>query len=861
MKATKRVIPATDMVGHLMWTRQGVTWATWRLRGMRYSGSIQDKNSVRNLHRLLYRSLQGEALLFSNMLPEDPVTVVERMIKGIDLAETPDWQAECEATLDELADMQMGERYYWLAVPLANSGWARYTTPAKAAWRDFQDRLDVPIARPSRTDLETRVAQAEQVESLIPSPFHPSRVTVAEQVWIFNHAQRRGLLDIPVPERGDLTEELLGSGESPAAIAEPILDEGARTNEDAPARVNLLKQRVLKVTDPRAEDLHDMPASHQALLAVAGMPPGGLEFPGSEVFAALDRTGHDVDWAMPLRINSRDKVLSRNRAANRKLNEQFDQRESEMTHGTGAHDLGLSAELLKEYDELFANDQLEVEVEHTILLAIGAGPRTEEETDAEVAALVDRHAVSLTKLLNESVGMRLERIAGTGEELWTAMLPGSPRSSLVKHYAQFTSSKNFANLVPLTGSRLGGRAGAAFALNLATARPQIVHIDLAGYPELDMSGAMLAVGEMGGGKSVLQKTCASDLVDQGGQFWAVDKSEDGEWENFVRSFDSHLVVDPMNPTVTMDPLQILPPEMAVDALKAFLVQLLRIDTDSPRGISMAQVTEPEYLDAHSIATSSDLVEHLLGDEVTLPEEDREEARALGQAMRRWARTSIGQIIFKAGLPPADLTVSATAWRTHGMEQPTDDEMSSPHLYRELSLEKKFGRAYYRYLCRLARHLCFADRARPAALIIDELYDAAQNRENVADFQHFCRRGRRPKALLFAGTHDVGDLRDDVLTGLIPTRVVMRHRDAALASNGVQWLGIKPDDPQHDQLVKDITEDTSPMMGDEGVPPERRGEAYMRDAFGGIGKVKVLPPARPDRRQAVFTTPPKAKVHG
>ncbi|MDN5744261.1 MAG: ATP-binding protein [Nocardioidaceae bacterium] len=859
MSINKRVIPATDMVGHLMWTRHGVTWATWRLTGMRYSGSMQDKTSVRDLHRLLFRSLQGEALLFSNMLPEDPVTVVERMIKDVDLAEAPDWQAECEATLDELADLQMGERYYWLSVPLANSGRSRYLAPGKAAWRTFLDRLDVPVGRPSREDLQVRVAQAEQIQSLIPGTFHPTPVTVAEQTWIFNHAQRRGLLDLPVPERGNLTEELLDA--SPAAIAEPILDEGARTNEGAPARANLLKQRVLKVTDPRGADLHDMPASHQALLAVAGTPSGGLEFPGSEIFAALDRTGHDGDWAMPLRINSRSKVLARNRAANRKLNEQFDQRESEMTHGLGAHDLGLAAELLTEYDQLFANDQLEVEVEHTILLAIGAGRRSEEESDADVATLVDQHAVALTKLLNESMGLRLERIPGTAEELWLAMLPGSPRGTLVKHYAQFTTSKNFANLVPLTGSRLGGRAGAAFALNLATARPQIVHINLAGYPELDMSGSLLAVGEMGGGKSVLQKTCGSDLVDQGGQFWAIDKSEDGEWETFVRSFDSHLVVDPMNPSVTMDPLRILPPELAVDALKAFLVQLLRVDTDSARGIVMAQVTEPEYLHKHAITSTSDLVDHLLSHDLSVPEEDRDEARALGQAMRRWARTSVGAVIFEPGLPPADLSVSATAWRTHGMEQPTDAEMSSPHLYRELSLEKKFGRAYYRYLCRLARHLCFADRSRPAALIIDELYDAAQNRENVADFQHFCRRGRRPKALFIAGTHDVGDLRDDVLTGLIPTRVVMRHRDASLASNGVKWLGIRADDPQHDEITKNITEDTSPVLGDAGVPPERRGEGWMRDAFGGIGKVKVLPPARPDRREAVFTTPPKAKVRG
>ena len=352
---------------------------------------------------------------------------------------------------------------------------------------------------------------------------------------------------------------------------------------------------------------------------------------------------------------------------------------------------------------------------------------------------------------------------------------------------------------------------------------------------------------------------ASDLVDKGGQWWAIDKSEDGEWAVFARTFESHQVVDAMDPQVTMDPLMTLPAEQAGDVLRTFLVQLLNIDTTGGLGVVLGQVTEATYLQGHQITSSAQLCAHLADGGCDLPdEEDRRLARQLGQAMRNWTKTGVARVIFDDSLPPVDLTVSATAWRTHGMEQPTDREMSNEHLFKQLPPEKVFGRAYYRMLCRLARRLCFADRSRAAAFVTDEMYDITQNSENVGDIQHFLRRGRRPKALLLAGTHDVGDLHDEVLAGLIPTRVLVRHRDAGLAANGLRWLGIKEDDPAWADMLKKVTEDLSPVQGDQGVPLERRGEAFLRDAFGGIGLVKILPPARPSRRAAVFTTPPKSR---
>lgn len=53
----------------------------------------------------------------------------------------------------------------------------------------------------------------------------------------------------------------------------------------------------------------------------------------------------------------------------------------------------------------------------------------------------------------------------------------------------------------------------------------------------------------------------------------------------------------------------------------------------------------------------------------------------------------------------------------------------------------------------------------------------------------------------------------------------------------------------------LTEETSPV-GPQGVPEHRRGEAFMRDSSGNVGRIKVLPPCLPARNKAVRTSPPE-----
>ncbi len=214
-------------------------------------------------------------------------------------------------------------------------------------------------------------------------------------------------------------------------------------------------------------------------------------------------------------------------------------------------------------------------------------------------------------------------------------------------------------------------------------------------------------------------------------------------------------------------------------------------------------------------------------------------------------TPLSRVVFDPALPPADITVDATVWRNLLLQQPNADQLLHEHLFRQLPPEKIFGRAYYHLLTGLARRLCYADRSRPTAFVNDEAYDILTNPENIREprglpaprpptqgpdrRRHPRRRGRQGS---------------EVLTGLIPTRVLMRHRDDNLAASTVcnGPAGIDPKDPDFAAYLERIHEDTSPVMGDE-VPPERRGEASCATPSAtSAGRRSCRPAIRPAARR-------------
>lgn len=834
--------PTRAMAANLRWTRSGAVWADWILTGLPYGlRSLKDKLAVRQLHQALFRSLPGESLLLGVRCGLDPAVIVSQMLEGVDLDSYPEWVAECEATLDSLDQIGPGQRVYWLSVPLgADKPSDRVLEPLRAGLSDLRDRMGLPREPIPAEDVSRRLAQATRIAEGIPAPFHPQPATVAQMVWLHEHSLRRGLFqDLDVPDADDTLAAELLAPRSGAALSEPLLDEGGQSDVDGRlARVNPIQRRYLKVTD--AAGVHDAGASYQALLAISSVPDGGMLFPGSEVIGRIDESGIDVDWAMRLSVRSSTSVASANQRALRNLNEQYGQRSDEVSHGLNMLDRVASD--LAEYVAILENDKLEVEAQATMIFAVAGS--TPDSSRLQSRALAE--------FLSQT-GYKLSAPLGSQEELWWAMQPGVPSTAAVREFAQITTSRALSATVPLASVRLGDAKGSLLGLNIAhgplfaenvpCGPTSVVLHDLEGASDRNVSGSLAVAGELGSGKTATLMKLAGDVVDRGGQLVIADRTDKGEWASWAAALTTAVVVDTADPALSLDPLRVFGPRVGSRIMQSFLTPLLNVRPTSERGVLLSDVLDPDYLEQHQLHSAGALLTHLQDGCAFAGAHD------LARLINVFARRDFGRVIFDGTLPPLDLTTHATVIRTHTVQLPSREELEHEHLFEQLGLEKLYGRALNALIAALARHVCFADTSVLAGFVVSEAHAMTISFEGERELVDLIRDGRKHRAVVLLDSHDPeADFGSPTLRGLIPTRILMRHRDKTLAKRGLAWLDL---DPTDESLVEMVRADTSPLAGADGMTPlHRRGEATMRDMAGNLGRVKILLPARPERSAAI-----------
>ncbi len=347
--------------------------------------------------------------------------------------------------------------------------------------------------------------------------------------------------------------------------------------------------------------------------------------------------------------------------------------------------------------------------------------------------------------------------------------------------------------------------------------------------------------------SLTLKTQAGAVVDRGGRVIAADRTAVGEYAAWASSVTRATVVDVNDPTMSLDPLRLFGPVVGSRVTQSFLTPLLNIAPTSDRGVLLSDVLDPPYLAECRITGLGGLLAHLK-DGCELPG-----AAELARTMNVFARRDFGRVIFDASLPPLPIDVPAVVIRTHTLELPSRSELEHEHLFAQMRLEKLYGRAVYALIAALARQICFSDPNTLGLFVVDEAHHVTSSPEGEREIVEFVRDGRKHKAAVALGSHDPeADFGSPTLRGLIPTRILMRHRDRTLAKRGLAWLDLDPDD---DDLVQLLTEDTSPV-GPNGVAEHRRGEAFLRDSSGSIGRLKVLAPSLSERNAAVRTSPPE-----
>jgi len=822
--------PIRYLAGNLTWTMSGPVWATWRVLPTSYHHAGRTaKRDLLDATEAVLKGLPAESLLLSLCPRTDASDVVRRMIDGVPLDDCPAWVRACEATLDSLEDMALHERTHWISVPLPMlSRTQRASTVFDSAKATVVAAFGLAPAPPGRDEVRGYLAAARQLRATLPGTVHLREATPADLFWMHARAARRGL-DEPALPNAEATRPRTGI----ALVNETMFDEGAKGDSDS-AGASPFDRRLLKVVTEHG-------ASYQALLTLAEMPDS-FAFPGSEWLANLDDFGIPIDWAARIKTVPAVEAEARSRRQARELAEQV----GEYTHETAGVPAALqeARASLDDYRARLQASASEVELQVSVVLCVSGSDRADVEAQAE--------AIRKAYAAND---YQLARPLGDQLMLYTAMLPGYPAPRVVRDYVQYLLARDFAIAMPWAGGGLGDPTGGLLGFSLGGNGIRPVLVDPTYGPRVNASASAGWVGELGAGKSVAMKVFMWLLLarDPHARALVVDRTPVEEWVRFAQACPGHTQVIRISERaeVNLDPLRIFPPAQAARYTESFLTLLLGTAPMEVEGIVLAEAIA-------AVASRPGPTMNALVAELDRRATAAEPAAAdLGRKLRVVASKKLARVLFDPSLPPLRLEdvasggAASVVFATAGLMLPTRDELSIEHRFRRLEFEKVFGRACLYLIAALCREVSFADRGRFVGVFFDECWWLTSSVEGQELLLEQIRDGRKHFAGAFLGSHDPADFGNETIRGLLSHRFLFRHRSPAMASRGLEFLGLDASEPG---LVELVTKDLSPVHGNPLERERRAGECLYRHLTGSVEQVKIMLPPLPEVAEAITTTP-------
>ncbi|MBB5918779.1 energy-coupling factor transporter ATP-binding protein EcfA2 [Nocardia transvalensis] len=820
--------PTAAIRGNLQFTHGGLVTATYFVNPLGYGlRKKSDKFDVKAAHHNLINNLPSGSLLLGIQARLNILDVLSKMVEGVDLDECEDYALEVVASYERVRQIMPQTRIHLLSIPVGTVG-----STISGLSRVLRGSATIDTSAISRNDLEPYTKKAKEILSRIGGDFEPAPVPASLFQWLWEHYLSRGAGGDPVtPTQAGVLDDATA-----AVFRSAALDEGAQSDSNRRVRPSFVP--VIKVVQPE----YDYWPSYQAMMTPHSFPYSGMTFPGgSEFLTVLD--GFDdvvVDWGIRVSTRPAEQVLKSNEQNLRRLGEQMDQRDQEVSFAQNT--LMSKAQALGEYNHHFEVNGGESEVSFTTVIAVG-GPSQELTMDAvnKIKRRYKRFQVEMTAPLGAQV------------DLWSMMIPGSPARRAYDDFAHIIPSDMWAGFVPFTTNQIGDDSGPVIGVNLLSGNFEPIHFGIMEAALHDLSASFAVTGELGSGKSYFLKLMAVLVNDMGGQFLAIDRSQVGEWEHFARSIDDAVVIDLSNPTVSLDPLRLFPPRVAGERALDSILPLLDLSPTSGAGAVMGSLLSQKGIAEHGIRSMLDLFNTVrrLRDEGRHGEEYADLAARLSTIVDRMP------VLFDPKLRTLRLDAAATVVRSHNLALPSAEELTTPHLYNRLPLTKRLGTALYELVGVAARDAFLTDNGRFGLLVGDEAHHFTQTQVGGAVTSDFSRDGRKHLAAIGLASHDPATDFQGAAHNLIPNRFVFRQRDETLARNSLEWLGV--DLQEAPFLLQILREETSPPVGTgRQVPEERRGEMFMRDALNRIGRGKILGPARPDRAEAISSTPGSAR---
>ncbi|MFE3580608.1 ATP-binding protein [Streptomyces vinaceus] len=848
--------PFRHVAGHLLWASSGGVWAVWRVEPLA-GGYLPAQVRQELLGRItsLVRSMPGmDPRLFVLAARTDPGEVAERMVQGVDWQRLPAWAEVCAAGIDLLDGQEMHERTVWLTVPLPSKAGAT-TAALGAMYTEVAAALGLSPVPVSEGEVRAAHEAAERLQTSLGGGLALRPASPAEIVWMVQHAVSRGLEEpllsdaaasqrygsrihggqLLSPSYADLGQVRLAEGGQERRPAGRKRRSGGSWWRSATA-VSPLGRLWLQVESEAG-------TGYQAHLVLAELPPA-VAAEAADVLAQLEGLPFPVDVSVDLRVVAAKKARAQ---VQRKKRELLDQAGQYGAQPTGMpYSLPEAAGDLEEQDARMARTSVEVEVQSVTVLTVWGRD----------AATCDGRARELSAAL-VSGDYRVVRPIGMQEELFVLGLPGGVRAPKLGQFTQHQLSEDWAACGALTVSRVGDPTGILIGrdLDCGTLRP--VLLNPADAPQVNASASSAVIGELGAGKSTLEKLIAAAVVDRGGQAIVIDRTPLREWSRFAKASigDRSQVIDAAQAQLSIDPLRVFGGAVGAHYALSYLTLQLGVGAMTAAGAVLHHAVEEV---AGGPEPSMGKVLGVLSALASAGGSRADAAATMADLLRIVASNPLAAMVFDSALPvvsvTGDLGADMVVVTTAGLTLPPREAFADAEVLRQQPLEALIGRAVLYLLAAIARQAAFTDPTRFCLVSLDEVYWLTSSAEGAALVHEILHDGRKHGAGVFLGAHAKEELGKDA--GLVAYRYLARTTDRTRAAKGLRFLGLDGDD---EDLLRLVTTGLSPV-GQAG----REGEMLLRDPRMQVGRIQVIAPEVPRLREHLFTTPGRtcaAASHG
>ena len=804
-------LPVRGIDGHLVWGTDGAVWACFGVEPFPYPHrSVGDAREIhaRTVGALL--SLPPQTLILSVAYSLSQDDLEHRIRGGVDPRRAPGWAGMARRTASRLVSEPVYQRLWFLIVRLADAGGGRRMMDRiRTAASEVGSVFGAPSPPPGRSRVATALSEADLLAEQLSQHLRLRPLDASQVRWLYERAVLRGLADPPLPDEGS-------GADRPSVVrldSDTVYFEGGRrTDADRPSH-----WRYLTVEHP------DHGTGYQTFSCLAEIP-AAWTFPygsGEWLFHLDDQLPFPVDWAV--RIETVDNQTARRRALRAKRNLVGQLTEPGGDPAGPATTLTAAADAVDEQRSRLESNPALPALQATTIVAVAH--RRLEVLERRIAILESAF---------RAAEHNFYRPTGAQLACFTAMVPGSAVSPIVKEYAQDLLPDGLASAMPFAGSGVGDPGGMLLGISLDGSYPRPVFLDPAHGPrDLNRSGSLAAVGELGVGKSFLAKTLAYNTVAMDGQVVTVDRTEIGEYARLAGVMPGVVQVVEISgeAEVCLDPFQVFDDD---ELRLRYGVGFITLLTATPPG---------SVAGTHCYRAAQHTLEHAaqtgqpprLCDVIDTLETAGGPGGEVAEKLRALSQISYGRLVFGDTGPAVDLDADYVCFHIPGLRLPRRDTIRDDQLPEEL-----LGQAILYLVAAFSRRVLFRHSDRFAALLLDEAHALTANPQGRALVMELIRDGRKHFAAVWAFSQLASDFTGKAggedIDALLGYRVVFRQSPQTAAA-ALEFLG----SDRRDDNVETVT-----SLG--------TGECLMRDPTGRLGLVRITEPDDPTVVNVFSTTP-------